>query len=241
MSFQRAFTRIESLIAVGTVFLLLAIVLPALAHDRARASRIACANNLRQIGVALQLWGGDHGDQLLWNASIADGGTRLHPLSANAWIHYASLSNELASAKVLLCQSDTGTPAREFSGNPTAGYLHPNFRNQATSYFLNAHPNGSVLQTPFFYGNDLLLGDRNIPINGYANCSVLASAATVSVRPVAAGFGWRAGLHGPSVGNLLLFDGQTVASDDLLLRSLVESGFLDDFAASSRLDICLPR
>lgn len=221
---------------------MLSLVLPVLASDRSRVDRVHCANNLRQLWVALQLWGGDHGEQLLWNASMADGGTRLHPLSANAWIHYAYLSNELASPKILLCPSDTGTPAREFSGDPSSGYLHPNFRNRATSYFLNAHPNGVVLGTPFLYGNDILLGDRNIPVDGSTACSVFAQAFYIPIHPVRPTFAWKEGLHGVNAGNLLLFDGQVQFTDDARLRAAFEFGTFDDVTAgASRHEVCLPR
>ncbi len=237
-----AFTRLELLALLGAFSLLMLVVLPVLAHDRARSSRIQCANNLRQIWVALQLWGGDHGDQLLWNASMADGGTRLHPLSANAWLHYATLSNELASPRVLLCPSDVGTSAVDFSHDPAQGYLHPNFRNRSTSYFLNAHPTGFVLSTPFGSGNAPLLGDRNIPTDGASGCSVFASASIIRLRPVRADYGWQAGLHGSNAGNLLLYDGQVEYCDDAKLRSEMEA-FDTNFsgAGAVRADVCIPR
>ena len=238
---SRAFTRLDALAVLAGLALLLSLALPILASDRSRVDQIHCANNLRQFWVALQLWGGDHGEQLLWNASMTDGGTRLHPLSANAWLHYAYLSNELASPKILLCPSDTGIPARDFSGGPSFGYLHPDFRNQATSYFLNAHPNGLVLGTPFFYGNDILLGDRNIPVDGNTGCSVFAQASYISVRPIRSNFGWKAGLHGLNAGNVLLYDGQVQFSDDARLRAAFELGTFPDVSANYLEDVCLPR
>jgi hypothetical protein len=239
----RAFTRLDVAALLGALTVLLVSVLPVIATDRSRSSRIHCANNLRQLWMALQLWGGEHGDQLLWNASMTDGGTRLHPLSANAWLHYAYLSNELASPKILLCPSDTGTPARDFSGHPESGYLHSNFRNRATSYFLNAHPNGVVLGTPFFYGNDVLLGDRNIPVDGSTGCSVFAQASYISVRPIRPSFGWKEGLHGVNAGHLLLYDGQVQFSDNAQLRAAFEFGTFDDVSVSGNRseDVCLPR
>jgi competence protein ComGC len=236
--FQDAFTRAEALVLLAIVSLLVVIVLPALAHDRARSSRIQCANNLRQVWVALQLWGGDHQDQLLWNASIADGGTRLHPLSANAWFHYAYLSNELNSARVLFCPSDTGTPAEDFTGNPAHGYLHPNFRNRATSYFLDAHPSPAALWT-FSTGEEILIGDRNVPTGTADQCNVFTTASGIPVCPIRANYGWLAGLHGLNAGNLLTPDGRVEFADDAQLRQSLESACGDD--GNRRAHFCMPR
>jgi hypothetical protein len=236
-----AFTRVEALAVLAGIIGLVGLVLPALASDRSRSSRIHCANNLRQLWVALQLWGGDHGDQLLWNASMTDGGTRLHPLSANAWLHYAYLSNELASPKILLCPSDTGTPARDFSGHPESGYLHSNFRNRATSYFLNAHPNGSILGTFAVTSLAPLLGDRNIPTEGTGQCSVMTVTSLIRLSPVSANFGWKSGLHGPDAGNVLFYDGQVQHFNDAQLRNSMEAGDLDSGAGFPVGHFSLPR
>ena len=215
-----AFTRAELLVALAVGALLLAVVLPALANNRWRSDRVTCANNLRQIGVALQVWGNDHRDQIPWHVEIADGGTRLHPLSANTWFHFAWLSNELASPRLAFCPSDTGKTARDFSGDPTGGYLHPNFRNQATSYFLNAHP-----YNPTFSGNQMVAGDRNIPMEpGGSGCSMLAAVSFTSECPPNPAFGWTNGLHKSHAGNLLMFDGQVEQANNDELRSAMDYG-----------------
>lgn len=56
MGFSRAFTVIELLIVVGIIGALLAITLPALSSSREASRRVTCANNLRQIGIALQAY-----------------------------------------------------------------------------------------------------------------------------------------------------------------------------------------
>jgi prepilin-type N-terminal cleavage/methylation domain-containing protein/prepilin-type processing-associated H-X9-DG protein len=53
---RRGFTLVELLVVVGIVALLVAIVLPALAKARESANRLACQNNLRQVGNALVIY-----------------------------------------------------------------------------------------------------------------------------------------------------------------------------------------
>lgn len=61
------FTLLELLVVIAILGVLAALLLPALSAAKARALTAACTSNLKQFGLAFQLYAGDHNDGVLPN------------------------------------------------------------------------------------------------------------------------------------------------------------------------------
>ncbi|MGO8930045.1 MAG: prepilin-type N-terminal cleavage/methylation domain-containing protein [Limisphaerales bacterium] len=96
----RAFTLIELLVVISIIAILAALLLPVLGRAKESGRGTACLSNLRQIGIALQVYVGDYNNRLPFMSDIYPGVTNAFPGPDQV------LSNQLGNLNVLKCPSD---------------------------------------------------------------------------------------------------------------------------------------
>ena len=142
--YRRGLSLVETLVAISTVSVLVALLLPAVQQAREAARWVQCKNNLRQIGLAVQNYEGAHGvfppsfiiepgttlngDQGVWSIHA-----RILPYLDQAgtydridlrWSWKSPANDDIPTLRVpvYLCPSDPGDRVRKKNGAP---YVHP--------------------------------------------------------------------------------------------------------------------
>jgi prepilin-type N-terminal cleavage/methylation domain-containing protein len=104
-----AFTLVELLVTIAVISVLAGLLLSALSTSKARALRTMCVSNMRQWGIAIQMYGGDHNESFPDNrdaSGLVYCGTNVQKFWNRYLLPWAKTKDQKARNHILFCPTD---------------------------------------------------------------------------------------------------------------------------------------
>ena len=163
---KKGFTLIELLVVIAIIAVLAAILFPVFAQAREKARATTCLNNLRQLGLSIQMYAQEHDETLpyatTWNTDI-----------------------NLPAGSVFDCPT---APARGSASQPNYFYVGGYFAASATNDFLSGKALADISQTARLWWSAAYLAVLTPAM--FVPCVNLATFTTpVVLGPLATGDG----------------------------------------------------
>jgi len=206
---RKGFTLVELLVVIGIIAVLISFLLPALGRARESANAVACASNLRQMGIALGIYM-THSKGWIPSARSDDGG-------GDYWCEYLAEYLEAGFKNVLGAQEPKKTgvfkcPSYTVPPPPNdyfaLGYGFNRYLTFEPSYIGNALGGDCFLKVNHLRSTNYIIGDTdawagNGTIYMWAGTSTGPPFCNISQRHSSS----KLGKTGKGKGNMLFIDG----------------------------------